>query len=161
MTKKAKKQISYTLPRSVKRLFPEAEFVVDANKPVNVSVNKKDCADAKELDPTNCALAKAAKRELQADGVIIGISSSYIIKGKQAIRFQTPESVRREIVSFDRHHDFAPGDYYLTPKSPSTKLGTSYRRTPHSSGTSKNAKRKIHKGSARVRVLPRGHEGVE
>ena len=88
----------------------------DADKPVEISVSRKDCKDAKKLNPSECALARAARRELHADGVIIGMQSSYIIKDRIAMRFATPESVRREIVSFDRHQDFAPGDYYLIPK---------------------------------------------
>ena len=120
---------------------------------VEVSVSKKDCETAKKLNPSECALAQAAKKELHADGVIIGMSTSYIIKGKRALRFATPESVSREIISFDRHQDFAPGEYYLTPKAPTARLGTeqkNYRTNPN-----KTVKRKVHI-SARVRELPRG-----
>ena len=140
------------LPRSVKRLFPQVEIAVDANKAVEVSVSRKDCKDAKRLNPSECALARAARRELHADGVIIGMSTSYLIKGKTAVRFATPESVQREIVSFDRHQDFAPGDYHLTPKPPTSRLGTDRRVRP--SGSHKT-KRKVHH-SARVRILPKG-----
>lgn len=152
MTKRTKRYI--TLPRSVKRLFPQVETAVDADKPVEVAVSRKDCKDAQRLNPSECALARAARRDLKADGVIIGISSSYVIKGKTAYRFDTPESVKREIVSFDRHQDFAPGDYYLTPKSPSARLGSHSARKRSGSRT---AKRRIHH-SARVRVLPKGAE---
>lgn len=148
----AKKTIK--LPRSVKRLFPNVEHCVDATKPVEVSVNRRDCKEAKRLNPSECALAKAARRELHADGVIIGMSTSYIIRGKQAIRFDTPGSVKREIVSFDRHQDFAPGDYYLTPKSPTGRLGQ-YNKTR--TNKNKEIKRKYHH-SARVRILPKGIE---
>lgn len=143
------------LPRSVKKLFPQVEYAVDADRPVEVSVSAKDCKEARRLSPDECALARAAKRELKADGIIIGMSTSYVIRGKHAVRFATPESVSREIVSFDRHQDFAPGDYYLTPKAPSSKLGTSYKGI--AGGKNKDAKRKIHH-SARVRVLAKGHE---
>jgi hypothetical protein len=145
------------LPRSVKQLFPQVEFAVDADKPVEVSVGRKDCKDAKKLNPSECALARAAKRELKADGVIIGMNSSYVIKGNIAVRFSTPESVAREIVSFDRHQDFSPGDYYLTPKAPTARFGVSHRKTPTPSNPNKNVKRKFHH-SARVRVLPHGAE---
>lgn len=154
MTKKSKRYI--TLPRSVKRLFPDVQVAVDADKPVEVSVSRRDCKDAKRLNPSECALARAARRDLQADGVIIGISSSYVIKGKTAYRFDTPESVKREIVSFDRHQDFAPGDYHLNPKSPSARLGQHTSRQKHSN-KDKTVRRKIHH-SARVRVLPKGAE---
>lgn len=158
MTSKNAKRIK--LPRSVKKLFPKALYAVDSSEAVEITVSQKDCKDAAKLNPTECALARAAKRELHADGVIIGMSSSYIIKGDKAIRFQTPESVRREIVSFDRHQDFAPGDYYLTPKAPASRLGT-YQTTRNNEGRkggkNKTARRKIHQ-SVRVRILERGAE---
>jgi hypothetical protein len=151
MTKKLKKH-RINLPRSIHRLFPNVTEAFDADKPVEVSVESKDCKNGKKFDPTECALARAAKRELLADGVIIGMSSSYIIKGNIAIRFQTPESVSREIVSFDRNQDFAPGEYYLTPKAPTARLGEKHS---NKSNGSKKVKRKIH-NSARVRILPKG-----
>lgn len=144
----ARKGDAIRLPNSIRKLFPKVEFAYEAEKPVEVSVDAKDCKTAEPLNPAECALARAAKRELKADGVIIGLSSSYLIKGNIAIRFATPSSVQREIVSFDRHSDFAPGDYYLTPKSPSQRLGS---RKGTKSG-SRVSKRKFHK-VARVRVL--------
>jgi hypothetical protein len=142
-----------TLPRSVKRLFPNVTAAFDADHAVEISVQRKDCKEGKKLNPSECALARAARRELKADGVIIGMSSSYIIKEDIAIRFATPESVARELVSFDRHQDFAPGDYYLTPKAPANRFGQ-YTSGSHKTAR-KNTKRKLH-SSARVRILPHG-----
>ena len=150
---KSQKQNKIPLPRSVQRLFPNVDYAVDATDSIELSVNRSDCKGAKKLDPTNCAMARAAQRELHADAAIIGISTSYIIKNNVATRYQTPDSVRSEIVSFDRHSDFTPGDYYLIPKSPSTKFGTG---KPGNTGRkNKTAKRKVHH-SARVRILAKG-----
>jgi hypothetical protein len=158
MSKKKEPRNAIRLPRSVRRTFPNVKHAIDATKSVEVSVEAKDCKDGKRFNPSECALARAAKRELHADGVIIGMSSSYLIKGDTAMRFETPESVRREIVSFDRHQDFAPGDYYLTPKSPSTRFGITHsKRDREDTRTNKVVRRKVHK-SARVRVLPKGSE---
>jgi len=156
---KMKKTKSTTkLPRSIKRMFPEVKTVSDAKEAVEITVNRKDCKIAQKRNPTECALAKAAKRELKVDKVIIGISSSYLIKGTEAIRFQTPQSVQREIVSFDRHQDFAEGSYNLVPKSGNNRMGQYIdTRTNKKGGKYKYAKRKIHH-SARVRVLPSGAE---
>src|SRR5215471_11970076 len=112
----------FDVPRSLAKFYPDVEFVQDATEEVNISVQEKDCKVASKGDPTECALAKAAKREFKADHVIIGIGTSYLIKGKQAVRFDTPHSVSREIISFDRHGDFASGDYYLKPKSKGKRL---------------------------------------
>lgn len=152
------KKKSVKLPRSIKRMFPNVEHAVDATKAVEISVNRQDCKTGKKLDSTECALAKAAKREFKCDGVIIGMSTSYLIKGKEAIRFATPPSVRTEIISFDRHQDFSPGDYYLIPKSTQARFGSNYIAPgTRSGGKNKTAKRKYHK-TARVRLLPNGVE---
>lgn len=161
MTKKKKpsKPKSILLPRSVRRLFPDVKFAVDADRSIEVSVEPKDCKEAVSLNPSECALARAARRELKADGVIIGLGASYVIRGDRAVRYETPESVRREIVSFDRHHDFAPGNYVLPPKSPSVRFGVVTRNKPiirnDKPGDPKTAKRKVHQ-SVRVRKLPAG-----
>lgn len=154
MTMKKTKKLGIRLPRSIKRLFPQVEHAFDSADAVEISVNKNDCKNATKLNPAECALARAAKREFQADGVIVGISTSYIIKGKEAMRFSTPESVSREIISFDRHHDFAPGEYYLRPKSASQRFG---ENTHKGGGKNKTARRKVH-NSARVRILAKGTE---
>jgi len=133
-------------------MFPNVTQAFDADKPIEVSVKPKDCKESVKLNPSECALARAAKRELHADGAIIGMSTSYIIKGTTAVRFQTPEAVRREIVSFDRHGDFEPGEYRLIPKQKQNKLGA-----PQWKPTGpKKVKPHIHRHSARVRILPHG-----
>ena len=151
------KKTRIKLPRSIKRMFPGVKTVVDATKAVEISVNRRDCKEAKRLNPSECALARAGRRELKSDGVIIGLASSYVIRGTEAIRFATPQSVQREMVSFDRHQDFAPGEYYLAPKTPSQRLGVAYHKKSNGGGKNKTARRKVHH-SARVRVVPKGVE---
>jgi len=147
-----KKKHSNSIPRSIKRMFPNVTNIIDAKHAVEITVNTKDCKSGEALNPSECALAKAVKRQFHADAAIIGLGASYIIKGSKATRFHTPERIRREIVSFDRHNDFAEGTYTLVQKCPSLRLGARL------SGKHKNDKRKheakrhtVH--SARVRVL--------
>jgi hypothetical protein len=160
MTKRTKKVKvkSVKLPRSIKQMYPNVEFAYDASEPMEVTVNAKDCKEAQSMNPTDCALARAAKREMKADGVIIGMASSYVIHGNKAIRFATPVSVQREIVSFDRSHDFATGSYTLPPKPPTARFGESHDKRDKTGGKNKSARRVRH-GSARVRVLARGSQG--
>jgi hypothetical protein len=126
-------------PRSIRRMFPQVKTVIDAKKPIEVHVETKDCKTAQSLDPTNCALARAVKREYKLDAAVIGVSTSYIIKGSKAIRFNTGQKIAREIVSFDRNHDFRPGVYKIVPKSKSVRLGVQNRskdkRTNHDKAT--------------------------
>ena len=143
-----KKKDKITVPRSLHRLFPNVKKAYDASDSIEVKVITRDCEISTKKDPTECAMAKALKRELKASKVIIGMTSSYVINGDTAVRFQTPGSVQKELVSFDRHKDFEPGDYYLKPHSKTNKLG--YPKEPGKSG--KSVKRAYHK-TARVRAI--------
>lgn len=109
----------------VRKYFPNVNKVVDAAVPVTIAVIKKDSRIGKKKDPANCALARACVRTGLADGAIINIGTSYLIKGDLATRYSTGVAVGREITSFDRHQDFATGkDYRLSAVCPSNKLGT-------------------------------------
>ena len=119
MSKPNKKQKSVL--SIVRKYHPEVTQVVDASKSIEISVSKADCKSGKFSEPDNCAMAKAFQRE--HDGAIISLSSAYIIDGTKAVRYKVPESVSREIVSFDRNHQFAPGEYQLRPPSASEKIG--------------------------------------
>lgn len=123
MTKK------HSVPRSIKRAFPNVKKIIDARHSLEVHVTSKDCKNGRKMSSSDCALAQAVKREFKADAAIIGLGTSYIIKGDKATRFETPERIGREIVSFDRNQDFAEGSYTLTRKSPSCRLGVAHTRT--------------------------------
>lgn len=146
----------FNVPRSIHNVYPQVKFVVDADEPIDVKVCVDDLKGANKKDPTTCAMARAMVREHKIDAAVIGMASSYIIKGDLAIRFETPESVQREIVSFDRHHDFMPGKYHLRPKSPTMRLGANKRpyKGSHEPGDPKKAKRIHH--TENVRVMPKG-----
>lgn len=105
------------------KTFPQVKSAHDAYSPIKIRVLARDSAAAKQKAPDACAFAKAACRELDADGAYIGITESCVIVDDMVIRFQTPESVRREIVSFDRHRDFRAGDYQLSAVCPRRRLG--------------------------------------
>lgn len=147
---KIRKGSKSAVPRSLKRKFPELESISDSDEKIEVSVTDKDCEVATKKDSNNCALAKATKRQFQADAVVIGMSSSYVIKDNKAIRFQTPEAVCREIISFDRHGDFEPGEYKLVPKSGSNRLGN-YKYEKHDRRPKKQPR--IYHKTARIRVF--------
>lgn len=146
--KRKRKQQESKLPRSIRRLFPKLKYVTDSTKAVAVTVTSRDCAAGKRMVGAECALAKATRRQYNADGAVIGISFSYIIQGENAVRFTTPVTVAREIVSFDRHSDFAPGEYKLSPVSPSQRLGHAHPSGPSST---RSPNRMVHKHTVRVR----------
>lgn len=108
----------------VRRFFPGVQRVRDSNRTIQVRVKDIDTKGGRKKDPAGCALARACVREQIADAAIIGLGFSYLIKGKVATRYKTSDAVQREIVSFDRHQDFAAGaDYKLSKVGPSARLG--------------------------------------
>lgn len=117
----------------INKYYPEVKTVVDATKHARVDVNTDDCVKGTKKAPNKCAMARAFQRG-NYTGAIISKSISYLIKGTKAIRYATPISVAREIVSFDRHQDFAPGRYTLSPpqvpKSPEEKRAYRKRAKP-------------------------------
>lgn len=123
-----KKQIALGL---IRKHYPQVERVVDAKKGIYLTVTKNDGAGASRKDPNDCALARACKRQLKADGAIINISTSYVIKGTTAIRYHTAGTVAREITSFDRGAGFEEGhNYRLSPIPPHRRLGTDHGPNP-------------------------------
>ncbi len=110
---------------SVRKFFPQVEEVEDANEPLEIEVTDIDVKKSKRKNHIECAMAVACKREKHADGVIISLNRAYIIKGKKAVRYSIPESVRREVVSFDRSAIFAAGEYRLIPTDKAHRLGAS------------------------------------
>jgi hypothetical protein len=116
------------LPRSIRAKFPDAKYVMDATDSVQIHVTQADQKEAKPQDPYDCAMARACVREFKADGVAIGISFSYILKGDTLYRYVTPHTVSREIISFDRHQDFSTGSYRLSKVPPGSRLGKTFKR---------------------------------
>jgi hypothetical protein len=108
----------------VRRYFPQVNAVIDARKPAIVEVTRQDNALAVKRSHRTCALAIAAKRCFHADGVIIGLTTSFIILKTVAIRYKNAGTVSREITSFDRGAGYDEGKYILSPCSPSAALGT-------------------------------------
>lgn len=141
--------------RTVRRYFPHVVSVVDATESITINVTKRDSEKSTKKDPSDCALVHACKRLHIADGAIIGIAYSYLIKGSQATRYKTSQAVGREITTFDRHKKFAAGDNYrLSKVSFTQKLGRR-RRGGISRNKSVRAAKKIHR-TAFVRKLREG-----
>jgi hypothetical protein len=137
--------------KTIQKYHPEVTRVVDGTKPIKVSVTTKDCKNARKKSPGNCAMAKAFKREY--DGAVISMSVAYLIDGKKATRYLVPQSVSREIVSFDRHHDFAPGEYSLRAVGDRSKLGVRQYPQPKNKERNVNQVKKRGHRTAGIRSL--------
>lgn len=123
----------------VRRFYPEVKEVVDSKRNRSIEVTSQDSKSRAVKNHKECALAVACKRVFHADAAIICVKTAYIITGNKAIRFTNPESVRREIISFDRHAGFEPGHYSLSKVSPANAIGAKRRfmkRTGQGNGPS-------------------------
>jgi hypothetical protein len=112
----------------VKKFFPNVKKVTDATENSFIEVTAKDASSKAVRDHGACVMAVACKRKLNLDGVIIARSVAYLIKDGKATRYKLPQSVSREIVSFDRGAGFEIGKYQLDKIRPSQKLGARHER---------------------------------
>ncbi len=118
----------------VNRFYPNVTSVVDAKRNVTIEVTKKDTNSNAVKNHKECALAVACKRK-GADAAIICIKVAYLIQGDKAVRYNLPESVSREIVSFDRNAGFREGTYHLTKIPPASQQRvTKRKRGPRTTG---------------------------
>lgn len=108
----------------VRKHFPNVDKVVDAKSKVTVHVTRSDEKTSKRKDSEGCAMAVAVKRQMKLSGVLIARKTAYLIKGTKAIRFQVPERVTREVISFDRGGGFDPGVYALNKPDKHYALGS-------------------------------------
>lgn len=106
-----------------KRRMIDGLPIIDATESLDLCVNKEDISRSRSKNPAECAAAKAISRQLHTE-VRVHVSRTYVKKGKHWERYNTPQSVAREIISFDRGASFTPGDYTLSPVSESNRLGT-------------------------------------
>src|SRR5437868_1936070 len=91
----------------VQKYFPSVETVTDADDDLTLEVAPDDSKEGAIKDHAHCAFARACQRKFKARGVLISVNTAYIIMKGGAVRYKLPESVSREIVSFDRKGGFA------------------------------------------------------
>lgn len=139
--------------KRIQELFPNVRRVRDAKRGVTIRVLPEDSTKGRRKDPQSCALARACVREHIADAAIIGVGSSWLVKGRVATRYKTSTGVGREIVSFDRHQDFAAGaDYRLSRIPPSCRMNA-HRKAKRGPGlTTRREAFATHK-TAGIRVI--------
>jgi hypothetical protein len=135
----------------VRHFYPEVTSVKDAKRSIHIEVLPKDTNVATVKNHKECAMAVACKRKLKVDGVIISVSTAYLVKGKNATRFKLGQSVSREITSFDRKAGFAPGEYQLNAPAKSSRIGHG-KLTPNRDHGVRGAHRKFRHITADVRT---------
>ncbi len=96
--------------------------VIDASKKITITITPKDVLKGNTKDPGACAAAQACIREVpKCTAARVHLGRTYLQLDKKWVRFQTPEALRSEIISFDRGHEFQPGEYVLRAMAPSER----------------------------------------
>lgn len=102
--------------------------VVDASGPLKITITSRDAALGKNKDPGACAAARAIIRGYKDEGAKaarVHIGRTYIEYDDKWVRYKTPNSLKTEIVSFDRGSkpEFMTGDYKLLRMAPCDRFG--------------------------------------
>lgn len=93
--------------------------IVDAKKALVLEILPSDVKRGLTKDPTACAAAIACIRQTNAISARVHVSRTYVEFEDKWVRYGSPVSLRTEIVSFDRGHEFEAGEYRLSPIVPS------------------------------------------
>ena len=92
--------------------------VVDATRKLKINISPRDATEGATKDPASCAAARAAKRDIpHCISARVHIGRVYVELKDKWVRYFTPESLRTEIIAFDRGGSFQPGEYELNPPS--------------------------------------------
>lgn len=92
--------------------------VLNTTKPVTITITPRDVANGDNKNPSSCAAARAAKHSIEeCISARVHIGRVYIEQDKKWVRYNTPDSLKQEIIAFDRGGTFAPGEYTLRPVS--------------------------------------------
>lgn len=97
--------------------------VINAKRPVKLTVTEKDCKGGNPKNPDSCAIARCMMREFHASEVRVHLSRAYVkTTPDKWVRYITTKPLRTEIVAFDRGGTFAPGEYHLSAITPSKQV---------------------------------------
>ncbi len=100
--------------------------VIDAKHPVMLTITDEDCKRGSTKDPGGCAAALAARRKFHAKSARVHLGRVHIETPKVWIRYMTPQSLKNEIIAFDRGGYFDAGTHRLAVLQPSKRTGLHY-----------------------------------
>jgi hypothetical protein len=115
---------------------------VEASKPLVIEILPSDIKISTRKNPAKCAFSTACRRS--SKGVIAAYffrTTAWLQYKSRLVRYVLPQSVQKEIVSFDRNKTMDPGIYQLSPASPANRLAAVRKRAQPGRKSSKNAVR--------------------
>lgn len=98
--------------------------VIDARRDIVLEITPRDCSFSDPKKPNSCAAARAIKRSHIGLEARVHVTRIYIRANKgNWQRFMTPDSLKYEIVAFDRGGEMMPGEYLLRAPKGKERLG--------------------------------------
>lgn len=96
--------------------------IIDAKRPLTLTITETDIAKANTKAPNGCAVARACARQLHVKEARVHLGRIYLrTNDSNWVRYQTPNRLRSEIIAFDRGGRFAAGDYHMRQIAPSQR----------------------------------------
>src|SRR5258705_10762967 len=128
----------------MKNLKIDGMPVHDSKACVEIEIIRQDINSGKSKEPSSCAAGRACLRQVpKCTSVRVYKSRTYLKLGTKWFRYHTPESMRLEIVAFDRGTNFLPGVYVLSPMQPSHRgSGKSQSKSKAPSGKKSKLKKR-------------------
>ena len=127
--------------------------VKDAKEDLLLTVTPGDVREASPLDPSNCAIAKACRRQEKLEA-LIHITKVYLRNGgKDWIRYIIPHALRGEIIAHDRGGAFMPGNYILRAPFNTEKIGHRRSSKRKKRGTGKLRRKPIYTSGLRPSMI--------
>jgi hypothetical protein len=97
----------------------EGKAVLNAKRGLKIHILPVDIAKADNKRPETCAAARAIVRDCHALEARVHLGRVYVRSNNSNWqRYETPKSLRSEIIAFDRGGTFQPGEYELLPVRP-------------------------------------------
>lgn len=128
---------------------------VNARKPLDITVTKRDTVRGIVKDPECCALALACRRvDPRVKAAYFFKTTAWLQYDSKLVGYALSGALQKEIVSFDRSGIFAPGAYVLSP-SMSRKIANARRRFTRGRYNPRSDNRKVKHMTTMVRKLER------
>jgi len=94
--------------------------VLNGRKKWHLSIDQVDIDGSRRKTPGGCAAARAILRqEKTVKSVRVHIGRTFLEFEDHWERYQTPGSLRAEVIAYDRGGQFMPGEHTIPPLSPS------------------------------------------
>ena len=121
--------------------------VIDSPKRLVITITPKDVSKGDTKNPSTCAAAQACLRQTECSEARVHLGRTYLKMDRKWVRFHTPQSLRAEIIAFDRGAKFQPGEYTLSPMQPS------HRATGKGQGGKNKSKKKTQAPRAKYHTV--------